>query len=32
MYAGHFEYSTPASDVYERLKTNDKAMKIARDY
>ena len=24
--------STPASDVYERLKTNGKAIKIARDY
>ena len=24
--------STPASDVYERLKTNSKAIKIARDY
>ena len=24
--------NTPASDVYERLKTNGKAIKIARDY
>ena len=24
--------SSPASDVYERLKTNGKAIKIARDY
>ena len=24
--------STPASVVYERLKTNSKAIKIARDY
>ena len=24
--------STPASDVYERLKTNGKPIKIARDY
>ena len=24
--------STPASDVYERLKTNGKLIKIARDY
>ena len=25
-------FSPPASDVYERLKTNGKAMKLARDY
>ena len=24
--------STPASDVYDRLKTNGKAIKIAKDY